>query len=231
MGAADGTTVRPRRDVPLPGDAHAPHARGDDDGARPVDDGRRLPVRDAQGADRDRLPLVPPFTRRPLQVPFRLAHPVWIEDPALRPGQPRLPGRCAGAGRPPRAGRPRRPDRQHPLPQGPSPVADLGDRGPQARPHRRRRQGAPLGHRRCVGRRDHGPDVRPRARRAAAARRPTRCPSPSTCRPTSSCSGYAMVSRVRGCCRCPASSPRPPSRSPASSRADATRSSRSARCR
>jgi WS/DGAT/MGAT family acyltransferase len=30
---------------------------------------------------RNRLPLVPPFTRRPLQVPFRLAHPVWIEDP------------------------------------------------------------------------------------------------------------------------------------------------------
>src|SRR6188768_3250539 len=30
---------------------------------------------------RNRLPLVPPFTRRPLEVPFRLAHPVWIEDP------------------------------------------------------------------------------------------------------------------------------------------------------
>ncbi len=28
-----------------------------------------------------RLPLVPPFRRRLLEVPFRLQHPVWIEDP------------------------------------------------------------------------------------------------------------------------------------------------------
>src|SRR3954469_23032809 len=47
-----------------------------------------------------RLHLVPPFTRRPLQVPFRLAHPVWIEDPdfvldnhVFRVGAPRPGGR------------------------------------------------------------------------------------------------------------------------------------------
>jgi len=30
---------------------------------------------------RDRLPLVPPFRRRLVSVPFQLHHPVWIEDP------------------------------------------------------------------------------------------------------------------------------------------------------
>ncbi|HEY2301896.1 MAG TPA: wax ester/triacylglycerol synthase domain-containing protein [Acidimicrobiales bacterium] len=30
-----------------------------------------------------RLSLVPPFRRRLLEVPFRLPHPVWIEDPAF----------------------------------------------------------------------------------------------------------------------------------------------------
>ena len=57
-----------------------------------------------------RLHLVPPFRRRLVEVPFRLHHPVWVEDPDFdldyhirRIGAP-------GPGQPPRA-RPRSPAR------------------------------------------------------------------------------------------------------------------------
>src|SRR4029079_592832 len=85
IGSSDGTTFRPRRDVPLPGDAHAPHARGDDDGARPGHDGRRLPVRDAEGAGAQ-----PPAARPAVHPPTR-AGAVPAPPHAVDPGCTHLP--------------------------------------------------------------------------------------------------------------------------------------------
>ena len=49
---------------------------------------------------RNRLPLVPPFTRRPAAGAVPARPPGVDRGSRLRPGQPRLPGRRAGAGRP-----------------------------------------------------------------------------------------------------------------------------------
>ena len=42
----------------------------------------------------ERIPALPAFRRRLMTVPFGLDHPRWVDDPALRPLQPPLPG-CA----------------------------------------------------------------------------------------------------------------------------------------
>ena len=123
----------------------------------------------------DRLHLVPPFRRRLVEVPFQLHHPVWVEDPDFDLDYHVRRIGCPAPRRPPRAGRDRRADRLGPARPHPAAVGALGDRGPEARPRRRRHQGPPLRHRRRVGRRAHGrtcstssPDAEP----------PTPAPSP-----------------------------------------------------
>ena len=49
-----------------------------------------------------RLHLIPPLRQRALRVPFGLHHPVWVDDPGLRPRRPPEPGQPALA----RAARP-----------------------------------------------------------------------------------------------------------------------------
>ena len=55
-----------------------------------------------------RLPSAPVFRRRLVEVPFRLGHPVWVDDPRLRHRLPRAAGGRAPAGGTPPAGRPGR---------------------------------------------------------------------------------------------------------------------------
>src|SRR6478735_3032423 len=43
--------------------------------------GDELPFAELRDAIRSRLPLLPPFRRRVVGVPFGFHHPVWIEDP------------------------------------------------------------------------------------------------------------------------------------------------------
>lgn len=43
--------------------------------------GDALPLAELREAIRERLPLLPPFRRRVVDVPFGFHHPVWIEDP------------------------------------------------------------------------------------------------------------------------------------------------------
>ena len=63
-------------------DAEHAHARGDDGDLRPVDDARRATRFDkVKEFIESRLHLVPPFRRRIVEVPFRLNHPIWVEDP------------------------------------------------------------------------------------------------------------------------------------------------------
>ena len=129
-----------------------------------------------QGVIEGRLHLVPPFRRRLVEVPFRLHHPLWVEDPDFdldyhvrRIGVP-APGRPRGARRD------RRPDRQPPLDRT-RPLWEMWVvEGLRRRPRRLRRQGAPLHGRRRVRRRVHGPPLRPRARGGETSR-PSRSPS------------------------------------------------------
>ena len=50
-------------------------------GLRPVDRPGRLLVPAAAPADQRPAPLAPVFTRRLVEVPFRLGHPIWVDDP------------------------------------------------------------------------------------------------------------------------------------------------------
>ena len=126
------------------------------------------------------LHLVPPFRRRLVEVPFRLHHPLWVEDPDfdLDYHIRRIGG--ARPGRPSRAGRAGRPDRQHAARPQPSAVGAVGRRGPERRQRRRGHQGPPLRDRRRLRRRADGPPLRPRAgagaSRPGAEREPERDP-------------------------------------------------------
>ena len=159
---------------------------GHDGDLRPVDDAGRLLVRAGQGVHRSRLHLVPPFRRRLVEVPFRLHHPLWVEDPDFdldyhirRIGAPE-PRRPARAGRRRRPRSPARPlDRTRPL-------WELRSSGPGRRQRRRGRQDAPLRGRRRVRRRAHGQPLRPRARAAARSSRRRAARARARSRPTSS---------------------------------------------
>ena len=73
----------------------------------------------------NRLPLAPVFTRRLVEVPFRLGHPIWVDDPHfdidnhLRRAALPSPGGIA------RAGRIRGRRGQPPAPPGPAAVGDV----------------------------------------------------------------------------------------------------------
>ena len=148
-----------------------------------------------------RVHLVPPFSRRLMEVPFRVHHPIWVEDPdfdldyhvrrigAPSPGGRRELGEVAGQV----ASTPARPL--------PSAVGAVGGRGPEARPGGHRHEGPPLRHRRRLRRRADGPPLRPRAGRGRSAVHPSARRSAS--RPTSSCSGTPRVSRVAAQPRAP----------------------------
>ena len=55
-----------------------------------------------------RLEQAPIFRRRLVEVPLRLGHPYWVDDPTFDIGLPHPPGRRARSGRGRRAGRVRR---------------------------------------------------------------------------------------------------------------------------
>ena len=59
----------------------------------------------------DRLPLVPPFRRRLVAVPFQFHHPVWIEDPNFNLDYHVRRIGVSRSGGSPGAGRGGRPDR------------------------------------------------------------------------------------------------------------------------
>ena len=102
-----------------------------------------------------RLEHAPRYRQRLAHVPFGLHEPVWVDDPGFDPAEHLLPA----DGERPQRDRRRRP--LHAARARPAAVGDV-DRGLAAgRPHRRRRQGAPL-----HGRRHRGG----RAREAAARR-------------------------------------------------------------
>ncbi|MDY7101840.1 MAG: wax ester/triacylglycerol synthase family O-acyltransferase [Actinomycetota bacterium] len=64
---------------------------------------RPFPEFDAYQAMRDqlerRLPLLEPYRRRVVTVPFDLDHPYWIKRPGVRPRLPPPPHRAAAARR------------------------------------------------------------------------------------------------------------------------------------
>ena len=94
----------------------------------------------------DRIPLVPVFQRRLVEVPLRLGHPVWVDDPEfdidnhLRRAALPSPGGMRELGRLCR--------RRHQPPAAPRPTAvgDVGRRGTRGRQDRPRGQDAPQHH-------------------------------------------------------------------------------------
>ena len=176
---AHGTPVRDGRDIPLPGDRRRPHARGDGRHLRRLDDGRRVLVRQAQGAHRQpaarRRPLPTPPRRGPVPVP----PPGVDRGPRVRPRLPRAPHHLPRPGRPAGTGRGGRRDRLGAARPLTPPVGGLGHRGVEARPGRVRRQGPPRGDRRVVRSGDHDVALRPDRRCATGrARRPPRRAGP-----------------------------------------------------
>ena len=177
-GGTDGATQRPRRQLPLPGDADAPHARGDGHRLRSGHRSRRLLVRQDAGPDRLADPSGPGLPtaagRGPLPPgPSRLGR-----RPPFRHRLPRPADRRARSRRPPGARRPGRGHRQPSARPVQAAVGDLDRRGRGRGAHRGDRQDAPLDRRRHVR---CGPalgPVRPRggprsgARAARDGRRP-----------------------------------------------------------
>ena len=131
----------------------------------------------------DRIPLLPVFQRRLVEVPFRLSHPIWVDDPDfdidfhVRPAAVPRPG--ASGSSPTRSG-------TSPAARSTAtaPVGDVGRGGAGRRPHRPCREGPPLhGGRRLRRRAAVGPlrpGARPRPRRdpGPGAPRDTRIPNP-----------------------------------------------------
>ena len=197
-GRMHGATDRPRRHVPVPRDADAAHARGDDAWSS-----TRRRCRAATRSTRSRsssarrVHLVPPFRRRLVEVPFRLHHPVWVEDPDFDLDY--HVRRIGGA-------RPRRAPRSWPRSRARSPARSSTGPGrcgrsgwSRASKHGRvgsspRSTTAAIDGASGAELMVHLFDLEPERRRT---RPPPERASPSTSRPTSSWSGYAAASRLR----------------------------------
>ena len=119
----------------------------------------------------DRIPLAPVFQRRLVEVPMRLGHPVWVDDPEFD-----IDNHFRRAALPSPGGMRELADfaadvisRQ--APPRPPAVGDVDRRGARRREDRAGRQDAPQHHRRRVRRGAARRPLRPRARPAADANR------------------------------------------------------------